>query len=110
MNLPPAKIKLIVAIVVGLLALVAVVRGVSLYSQREQPEIPKTEEERVALRAKIDAEELAQLPDDQLKIMYSQRKVNVEEAKLINEPVGIFEDRLKRAADELTKRNLPLPK
>lgn len=110
MELRGNRNKIIAACVLGILAVVVVVRGVMNFSTREQPDVPATEAERIALRAKIDSEELSQLSKEDLTSTYLQRRKNVEEAKQINEPVDVFEQRLQRVVDEFTKRGLALPK
>ncbi len=102
--------KLILAGVLGVVGILAVVRGVMVASQREQPELPATVEERLALAVKLDEEALAAMTKEELELEFRTRRENHAEAVRQNYGAEGLAAGLQRAKDELKKRGLKEPR
>jgi membrane-bound ClpP family serine protease len=102
--------KLILAGVLGVVGILAVVRGVMVASRREQPELPKTSEERLALAVKMDEEALATMTKEELEQEFRTRRGNYEEAVRQKYGEESMATSLQRVKDELKKRGLKEPR
>ncbi len=102
--------KKVIALAAVALGVVSVIIGFVRMGKTDAPELPSTVEERIALAAKQDSEELAAMTPEQLASEHFTRKSGLEGARELKEDTAPWETRLKRVEDEYTRRGLKMPK